>query len=101
MKMDIVLLGKNFYDMNGQQGANVVVLGSYEDTSNKTGLSVSEANIPYSEHFELKYFPAIYSADGELVSVKNRSGKSVTSLKLSNLKLKSKLELKEVIENGK
>lgn len=93
MKMEVVILGKNFYDMNGKQGANVVLLGSNETTDNKMGLSVSEASIPYDEHFNLKVFPARYECEGDFVSVKNRSGKSITSLFLSNFILKSKLKL--------
>lgn len=93
MKMEVVVLGKNFYDMNGQQGANVVLLGSEEDTNNKMGLSVSEAAVPYDEHQSIKVFPAKYECEGDFVAVKNRSGKLITSLKLSNFVLKSRLKL--------
>lgn len=92
MKMEVVLLGKNFYEMDNNRGANVVVYGEYEDTNNKTGMSISEASIDFYEHSGLTVFPAKYSATAQMVGVKNRAGKIVTTLKLSDFKLIEELE---------
>ena len=100
MKMEVVVLGKNFYDISNQQGnvqgANVVIYGEYEETGNKAGISVSEASIDFSEHQKLNIFPARYRTTAELVSTKNRSGKNVTSLKLSDFELLEQVEFTSV-----
>lgn len=101
MKMEIVALGKNFYDISNQQGtnvqgANVVIYGEYEETGNKAGISVSEASIDFNEHEKLTVFPARYRTTAELVSIKNRSGKNVTSLKLSDFELLEQVEFTTV-----
>lgn len=92
MKIEVIVLGKNYYDMEGNRGANLVIYGEYEETNNKAGISISEAIIDYEEHQNVKIFPAKYIADAKLVSVKSRSGKNVTALKLSKLELKEKLK---------
>jgi len=59
MKMEIVVLGKNFWDMqNGQNGANVVLYGNIEETNNKAGVSISEGQVDYEEHHRISVFPA-------------------------------------------
>lgn len=87
MKIEVVVLGKNHYDMEGQRGANLVIYGEYEETNNKSGISISEASIDYTEHEKINIFPGKYQGDAQLISTKSRSGKNVTSLKLTNLKL--------------
>lgn len=97
MKMEIIVLGKNFWEMpNGQKGANVVLYGDFEETSNKVGISVSEGQIDFDEHHLISVFPARYSVNGTFVSAKNRSGKTITTLKFSNFKLIEELELTKV-----
>lgn len=96
MKIEVIVLGKNHYDMEGQRGANLVIYGEYEETNNKAGISVSEASIDYLEHERVNVFPARYSGDAQLVSTKSRGGKNVTSLRLSNLKLVEKLDFIKV-----
>lgn len=91
MKIEVILLGKNFYEFEGQKGANLVVFGELEETNNKAGISISEASIEYDEHHLVNTFPAKYSATAQLVSIKSRSNKNVTSLKLSDLKLVEEL----------
>lgn len=92
MKIEVIVLGKNHYDMEGQRGANLVIYGEHEETNNKAGISVSEASIDYLEHEKINVFPAKYVGDAQLVSTKSRGGKNVTSLKLSNLELLEKLK---------
>lgn len=91
MKIEVVVLGKNHYDMEGQRGANLVIYGEHEVTNNKAGISISEASIDYSEHEKINVFPAKYQGDAQLISTKSRSGKNVTSLRLTNLKLMDEL----------
>ena len=84
MKMEIVVLGKNFWEMpNGQRGANVVIYGNEEKTNNKAGISVSEGQVDFEEHPLIKVFPAKYLVDGNFISAKNRSGKSITTLRIN------------------
>lgn len=92
MKIEVIVLGKNYYDMEGQKGANLVLAGDYEETNNKAGISISESVIDYDEHHNINVFPARYKAEAQIVSTKNRSGKNITSLKLTNLQLIEKLE---------
>lgn len=96
MKMEFIVLGKNFYSMPDNQGANLIILGDYEETSHKAGLSVSEASIDFNEHLNIKEFPAVYQANAKLTSIKQQSGKIRTGLKLENIELKNKVEIKDV-----
>lgn len=96
MKIEVLVLGKNHYDMEGQRGAKLVLYGEYEETNNKAGISVSQAAIDYDEHSKLTVFPAKYRADASLTSIKSRSGKDETGLRLSNLELVNKVDLVKV-----
>lgn len=93
MKMTIKVLGKNFYNFDGNQGANIVLFGENEDSDNKSGVSVSESPIDFTEHDKITKFPGLYSARAQLVSMKNRGGKSVTALKFSDLEFIEQLDL--------
>ena len=93
MKMSIKVLGKNFYDFDGNRGANIVIFGENEDSDNKSGISISESPIDFSEHHKITEFPATYNANAQLVSMKNRSGKSITALKFINLEFVEMLDL--------
>ncbi len=92
MKTEVILLAKNHYDMEGNRGASVLLYGDYEDTNNKTGISITNADIDYEEHHKLNTFPAKYSCDFVFVTKKNRSGKDITGLKFTNLELVEKLK---------
>lgn len=93
MKVEVLVLGKNHYDMEGQRGANLVLYGDYEETNNKAGISISQATIDYDDHSKLTVFPAKYRGDASFISIKNRSGKDVTGLRLSNLEFVNKVDL--------
>lgn len=97
MKIEVIVLGKNHYDMEGQKGANLVIYGEHEETNNKAGISISEASIEYDEHHKINIFPGRYSGDAQLISTKSRSGKNVTSLKLTNLKLIEELSFSKKV----
>ena len=84
MQIEILVLGKNFYDMEGQRGANLVVFGEFEETNNKKGISISETPIDFEQHHLVDTFPAIYKGEMALISAKNRSGKNVTTIKIAN-----------------
>ena len=93
MKMKIKVLGKNFYDFDGNKGSNIVIFGENEDSDNKSGISISESPIDFSEHSSITKFPALYSANAQLVSMKNRGGKSITALKFMELEFIEELDL--------
>lgn len=96
MKMEIVVLNKNFYSMEGQSGANVTILGDYSEDAFKAGISISEAPIPYNEHEKVNTFPAKYRVTGSFGEIKNRGGKKVTGITFSNFEFLNKVELKDV-----
>lgn len=92
MDIEVIILGKNHYDMDGNKGANLVLFGSHEETNNKAGIAITEAVIDYDDHFKVNVFPALYKASIEFVGAKSRGGKNVTSLKLSNLEFKNRVK---------
>lgn len=98
MKMTIKVLGKNFYDFDGNQGANIVIYGENEDSDNKSGISISESPIDFSEHNKITIFPASYYAKAQLVSMKNRGGKSITALKFTDLEFIESLDLLPLVD---
>jgi len=92
MKTEIIILGKNHYNMDGNTGASVVIYGDYDATNNREGISISNASIDYEEHTSLTSFPGVYIADASFLSSKNKAGKDVATLKLKNLQLKEKVK---------
>lgn len=92
MRTDVILLGKNHYEMEGNRGASVVVYGDHVENNNRSGVSISNASIDYSNHDKLNIFPGTYTADISFVDVKSSAGKLVTSLKLSNVVFKERLK---------
>lgn len=92
MKIEVVLLAKNHYNMEGNKGATVLVYGENEVTNNRSGISISNASIEYNQHEELEVFPGRYSGEATFVGSKNKSGKEVTTLKLSKLQLIEELD---------
>lgn len=92
MKIEVILLGKNHYDMDGNKGASVVIYGDIEETNNRAGVSISNATIDYDDHKSLNVFPARYMAKPSFISTKSRGGKDVATLKLSGLELVEHLE---------
>lgn len=96
MKIEVILLGKNHYDMDGNKGASVVLYGEYEVTNNRAGISISNATIDYSVHETLTVFPARYLAKPSFVSIKSRGGKDTASLKLSDFELVEQLSMQGI-----
>lgn len=94
--MEAIVLNKNHYDMDGSKGANVTIFGEFIKNDFQAGISVSEASINFEEHHLINEFPGRYSVTGTMREVKNRGGKRVTALHLSDFKLISKVEFKDV-----
>lgn len=92
MKMQVILLNKNFYEMDNGRGANVLIYGDLMETNNKKGVSISEASIPFEEHKLITVFPARYEVDVNFSEVTARNGKSKTSMSFRNLKLLNEVE---------
>lgn len=97
MKMEVVLLGKRFYEMENNKGAFLILYGDHEETNNKSGISISECPIEFNEHSSVTVFPGRYSAEGKFLSVKDKSGNTKTSIALSNVKFIEELKLTKVI----
>lgn len=93
MKAQVTVFNKNFYSMDGNEGANLLILGDYIETGNKVGMSLSEASIDYSEHPSISVFPAVYEADISFGELKATNGKVRTSMILKNLKFLHSVEL--------
>lgn len=96
MKMDVLVLNKNFYEMDNQRGANVTVFGEFIDENYQSGISISEAPIPFEEHKKITVFPARYRVTASIRDLKNRSGKKVTGLFFSDFEFMEELELKPI-----
>lgn len=96
MKMDIIIMGINSYDMTnegGQKGASAKIIGDSINTQNYSGISISSAEVDYSDLSVLTAveFPAKFEAKISFVSFKNRSGKEITGIKLNEPVFKSSM----------
>lgn len=97
MNMEVIVLNKNHYDMDGSTGASLTIFGEFIKNDYQAGVSISEAPINFDEHININDFPAKYSAKATMREIKNRQGKRMTGIFLSDLKLISKLEFKEIL----
>lgn len=101
MKTEIVVFAVNYYDMvqdGGGKGASVRILGDGVDTNNSYGVSITDAEINFSDVEVVKSFnlPAKFSADLNFVSIKKKNNKEVAGIKLSNLTHVSAVEIKDI-----
>src|SRR5690348_12675467 len=97
MKTEVIVVQVNHYEMQDNRGLSVRIIGDFEKTNNKFGLSVSEATVPnYSELRNLTMnandLPAKFSADLSFITKKDKGGKEITSIALSNLEFKNSVE---------
>lgn len=100
MKTEVIIVQVNHYEMQDNRGLSVRVIGDFEATNNKFGLSVSDATVPnFQELGKLKShssdLPAKFTADLSFITKKDRSGKEIPSIALSNLEFKNSLEFVE------
>lgn len=99
MKTEVIVLGKSHYKMdNGVQGAKLTVYGDYNETDFKEGIEISETDINYNEHHSVDKFPAVYSADIKMLSIKDRKGQNKTAMGFTNLKFVSYVEFNKIQE---
>lgn len=102
MRTEVIITQFNYYSMDNNKGLSARVVGNYEVTNNKFGLSISEATITnfgelsYLSQFE-RELPAKFEADIQF-GTKKSNGKEVAALMLSNLKFKNKVEFTDVKE---
>lgn len=90
MKTDVIVFAVNHYDMTndgGQKGASVRLYGDMVNTNNSYGVSITDAEIDFSDVEVVKSFnlPAKFKASLNFVSIKKKSGKEVAGIKLGNL----------------
>lgn len=100
MRTEVTVVQVNHYEMQDNKGLSVRIIGDFENTNNKFGLSVSEATVPnFNELRNLKAhamdLPAKFSADLSFITKKDKGNKEITSIALSNLEFKHSLELVE------
>lgn len=98
MKVEISVGAVAHYEMEDNKGVKVVVLGENDETNNRFGMGISESKIKdYNELQYLKQYkdrlPALFKADLDLVSVKDKNGKEVTAAAFKNLQFVTELEL--------
>lgn len=98
IRSEFVVFGANHYEVDGNTGLSVRVLGNKDKTDFKFGINIVDAAVPYDELNYLKSFsdefPARFSANVEMTSIKNRSGKDVAGLQLSKLEFVKKVDIK-------
>jgi len=97
MKMQVVVIQANHYDMQDNKGLSVRIVGDYEETNNKFGLSVTDATVQNYEEVKLlqkhkKDLPATFNASMSIVTKKGANGKDMPSVALSNLEFVHALE---------
>lgn len=100
MRVDVNILSVNHYQMDGNQGLSVRVVGDKVETSNKFGLEISEATV--TDYNELKYLerfsnqlPAKFKADFSLTNIKDKNGKEKTGVAFRNLEYVHSIEFVE------
>lgn len=99
MKTEVILFNASHYDMGDNRGLSVRVLGDVTQTNNKFGVEISDAAV--SDYNELRYlqqirpdeFPAKFSANISLVTIKANGGKEKTGIALKNLKFINSVEM--------
>lgn len=101
METIVTVLQVNHYDMGDNRGLSARIVGSFEENSNKFGLSVSEATIPNYE--ELSYLksikdqlPAKFKAQINFGAKKASNGKEITGVSLSKLEFLNSVEMVDV-----
>ena len=97
IRTEVIVTQVSHYDMRDNQGVSVRVVGNYEETNNKFGLSISDAAVPnYNELNNLKRhkrdLPAKFMANISMVTKKMANGKEGQTLALSNLEFVEKME---------
>lgn len=100
MRMQVTVFQANHYDMQDNKGLSVRILGDYEETNNKFGLSVTDATVQNYDEVKLlqrhkKDLPATFNATMNIVTKKGANGKDMPSVALSNLEFINALELVE------
>lgn len=100
MRVDVNILSVNHYQMDGNQGLSVRVIGDKVMTNNKFGLEISEATV--AEYNELEYLsrfanqlPAKFKADFALTNIKDKNGKEKTGVSFRNLEFIHSIEFVE------
>lgn len=98
MKMQVVIFQANHYDMQDNKGLSVRILGDYEETNNKFGLSVTDATVTnYDVLKKLKKhgreFPALFNADVTFSTKKASNGKEIPALSIIDLEFVHSMEL--------
>ncbi|MFC9542989.1 hypothetical protein ACFTQ7_24610 [Lysinibacillus sp. NPDC056959] len=100
MKMQVIVIQANHYDMEDNKGLSVRIVGDYEETNNKFGLSVTDATVKNYEEVRLlkhhkKDLPAAFNATMSIVTKKASNGKDMPSVALSNLEFVHALQFAE------
>lgn len=98
MKMQVVIFQANHYDMQDNKGLSVRILGDYEETNNKFGLSVTDATVTNYEVLRKlkrygKEFPALFNADATFTTKKASNGKEIPALSIVDLDFVHAMEL--------
>lgn len=97
----VTVMQVNHYDMEGNKGLSVRVVGYYEETGNKFGVPVSEAtvlNVSELGYLEThkKFLPARFNADMSFTTKKLGNGKEVPTMALSNFEFLTAVEFTDV-----
>jgi hypothetical protein len=102
LQMEVIIMNYNHYSMeNGNKGLSARVIGSVVDSNNRSGVDISDAQIPnYGEltllsQIPASHYPAKFKANIGLVSIKDKGGKDKTGVSLSNLQFVSSMKLVE------
>ena len=98
MKMQVVIFQANHYDMQDNKGLSVRILGDYEETNNKFGLSVTDATVTNYDVLKKlqkhgKDFPALFNADVTFTTKKASNGKEIPALSVIDLEFVQAMEL--------
>lgn len=97
MKLEVIITQVNHYNMEGNKGVSARVVGGFEQTNNKFGLTISEASVPNTD--ELSYLlehatllPAKFKTTISIGSAKKGNGKEVSAVNLSDLEFVNSVE---------
>lgn len=97
MRMQVIITSVHHYDMEGNKGVAARVVGDFEHTNNKFGLSIPEAAVPNTDELALlaqhaSELPAKFTADVSMGSKKSNNGKEVAIINLKNLQFVNSVE---------
>lgn len=97
VRTEVIVTQVNYYDMEGNKGLSVRVVGNYEETNNKFGVPVSEASVLDTnelKNLELhkKALPAKFKADMSFTTKKLGNGKEVPTMALANFEFVNSVE---------